>query len=276
MDLDLRKLRYFAAVADRLHFTRAAEDLHIAQPVLSRQIRALEHDLGAELFVRDSHGVTLTRAGQQLLDDARPLLASAEAARRRVLRAARGPQHLVVGFRSGIVVTDAVRAFTAAHPEVTVGVQRLEWDDQAEVLLDGRVDIAFVILPIDERGLEVIPLFREPRLAALPTGHRLAAKESLTLADLAAEPVIGHTHHVGHGTPLAAGAIVVRSVEEKLEHVASGRAITFLPASATGYYTRPDIVYVPVTDAPPDEVCLAYDATRTSSLIGDFARVANV
>lgn len=90
MDLDLRKLRYFVAVASQLHFGRAADDLHIAQPVLSRQIRALEHDLGASLFMRDSHGVTLTEAGKQLLADAGPLLASAHAARRRVAVAAWG------------------------------------------------------------------------------------------------------------------------------------------------------------------------------------------
>ena len=84
MDLDLRKLRYFVAVADSLHFGRAADELHIAQPALSRQIRALEHDLGTPLFTRDSHGVALTDAGRQLLTDAGPLLASAHAVRRRV------------------------------------------------------------------------------------------------------------------------------------------------------------------------------------------------
>ncbi|MGQ4444735.1 LysR family transcriptional regulator, partial [Streptomyces violaceoruber] len=94
MDLDLRKLRYFVAVADRLHFGRAADALHIAQPALSRQIRALEQDLGASLFTRDSHGVTLTDAGRQLLDDAGPLLASAHAVRRRVSVAERGGRRL--------------------------------------------------------------------------------------------------------------------------------------------------------------------------------------
>src|ERR1700712_3555638 len=100
MDLDLRKLRYFLAVADGLHFGRAAEELHIAQPVLSRQIRALEHDLQASLFVRARHGVVLTDAGRQLLADAGPLIASADAVRRRVSVAARGGRRLAGGLRA--------------------------------------------------------------------------------------------------------------------------------------------------------------------------------
>src|SRR4051812_43002724 len=130
MDLDLRKLRYFVAVADTLHFGRAAEELHIAQPVLSRQIRALEKDLGAELFTRDRHGVVLTAAGRQLMTDAGPLLGSADAVRRRVSVAARGSQRLAVGFRTGIPVIPAARAFEARHPDVVLDVQRIEWDDQ--------------------------------------------------------------------------------------------------------------------------------------------------
>lgn len=168
MDLDLRKLRYFAAVADQLHFSRAADELHIAQPVLSRQIRALEQDLGASLFTRDRHGVALTDAGRQLLSDAGPLLASAHAVRRRVSLAARGSRRLMVGFRAGIPVIPAARAFEARHPDVVVDVQRIEGDDQAPMLLDGRIDVGYVRLPIDETGLRVTPLYTEPRVAVLP------------------------------------------------------------------------------------------------------------
>src|ERR1700760_3797543 len=123
MDLDLRKLRYFVAVAGRLHFGRAADDLHIAQPALSRQIRALEDDLGTPLFTRNRHGVALTDAGRQLLTDAGPLLASAQAVRRRVTVAARGSRRLMVGFRAGITVAPAVEQFAARHPDVLVNVQ---------------------------------------------------------------------------------------------------------------------------------------------------------
>ena len=275
-DVDLRKLRYFVSVAGRLNFGRAAEELHIAQPVLSRQIRALETDLGAKLFDRDSHGVRLTAAGEQLLADAGPLLAAADATRRRVAAAAGGPRSLTVGFRSGIVVTPAVQLFAAEYPDVAVQVLKVEWDDQAEVLLDGRADIVFARRPIEERGLRVKPLFTEPRMAVLPINHRLAGKESITEDDVVGEPIIWHPN--GNMLPTrrrhTPANLLVRSVEEKLEHVAAGRGISLLPRSAPVYYSRPDITYVLVSDLPPDEVCLATAATTQSPLVTAFAKAA--
>ena len=273
MDVDLRKIRYFVAVADNLHFRKAAEELHIAQPALSRSIGALERELGTQLFVRDKRSVSLTPAGRQLLDDAQPLLAAADATRRRVQRAGRGAHHLVVGFRAGIVMTPAVRAFTKKRPDVTVEVQRLEWDEQEEVILSGRVDIAYVREPINERGLRLVPLFAERRLAALPAAHPLAGRRSLSTADLAGERHLRYLQRApvpgvpGPQRPL-------RSVEEKLEHVAAGHGIIILPLSATQYYTRTDVVYVTVVDAEPDQVYLALEATRRSKLISGFIRAA--
>ncbi|MCX4096304.1 LysR family transcriptional regulator [Nocardia sp. alder85J] len=276
MDLDLRKLRYFVAVADRLHFGRAADDLHIAQPVLSRQIRALEHDLGAALLTRDSHGVTLTDAGEQLLADAGPLLASADAARRRVTLAARGGRRLMVGFRAGIAVAPAIQQFADQHPDVVVDVQRIEGDDQATRLLDGRIDIGYVRLPIDETGLRVIPVYTEPRVAVLPTGHRLAGKQQITEADLAGEPLLwdsdSSTQPTRRTHPNA--GYLVRGVDETLEHVAAGRGISFLARSATVFYSHPNISYVPVSDVAPDQVCLAVVASRTSPVLDDFVAAA--
>src|SRR3954466_15576361 len=276
MDLDLRKVRYFVAVADRLHFGRAADELHIAQPALSRQIRALENDLGASLFTRDSHGVALTDAGRQLLDDAGPLLASARAVRRRVSVAARGSRRLVVGFRTGIPVIPAARAFEARHPDVVVDVQRIEWDDQALMLLDGRVDVAYVRLPIDGTGLRVTPLYTEPRVAVLPAGHRLAGKEAITEADLAGEPLVWHADTSTQPTrrPHPNAGYLVRGVDETLEHVAAGRGISFLARSAIVFYSHPDVSYVSVTDLAPDQVCLAVAASRTSPVVDDFLSAA--
>jgi DNA-binding transcriptional LysR family regulator len=276
MDLDLRKLRYFVAVADKLHFGRAADELHIAQPVLSRQIRALEHDLGTPLLTRDSHGVALTDAGRQLLTDAGPLLASAHAVRRRVTVAARGSQRLMVGFRAGIAVTPAVRLFATRHPSVIVDVQRIEWEDQATMLLDGRIDVGYVRLPIDEAGLRVTPLYTEPRVAVLPTGHQLADKGQITEADLAGEPLVWPPDTSTQPTrrPHPNAGYLVRGVDETLEHVAAGRGISFLARSATVFYSHPDVVYVPVTDLASDQVCLAVAASRTSPVVNDFLTAA--
>ncbi|MEV4517614.1 LysR substrate-binding domain-containing protein [Dactylosporangium sp. NPDC049525] len=276
MDLDLRKLRYFVAVADRLHFGRAADDLHIAQPVLSRQIRALEQDLGTPLLTRDSHGVALTDAGRQLLADAGPLLASAHAVRRRVTVAARGGQRLMVGFRAGIAVTPAVRLFATQHPSVIVDVQRIEWDDQATMLLDGRIDVGYVRLPINEAGLHVTPLYTEPWVAVLPAGHRLAGKDQITEADLAGEPLLWHADPSTQPTrrPHPNAGYLVRGVDETLEHVAAGRGISFLARSATVFYSHPEVSYVPIPDLAPDQVCLAVAASRTSPLVDDFLTAA--
>jgi DNA-binding transcriptional LysR family regulator len=190
-----------------------------------------------------------------------------------VQRAGRGTHHLVVGFRAGILVTPAVRAFTAERPEVTVGVQRLEWDEQEEFILSGRVDIAYVRQPISERGLRLVALFAERRLAALPADHRLAQRTSLSTADLAGE------RHLRYLQPAPVPGVSgpqrpLRSVEEKLEHVAAGHGIIVLPLSATQYYTRTDVVYVPVVDAELDQVYLASEATRRSKLISGFSQVA--
>jgi DNA-binding transcriptional LysR family regulator len=109
-DLDLRKLRYFLAVVEHLNFARAAQALHIAQPVLSRQIKALEHELDAQLLTRDRRGTELTDAGRQLATDASEILAAAQGLRRRVTRAAHGGATFVIGFMPGLTVTDPVRA----------------------------------------------------------------------------------------------------------------------------------------------------------------------
>jgi DNA-binding transcriptional LysR family regulator len=267
MDLDLRKVRYFVAVAELLHFGRAAERLHIAQPVLSRQIRALEKELAVSLLERGSHGVALTAAGRQLLDDAGPLLASADATRRRAYRAAHGPHRLVVGFRAGVVLSRVLRAFCAGRPDVSVEARRVEWDDQEDLILDGTVDVAFVRPPVRERGLKLLPLFTEELVAMLPADHRLAGKQELASADLDGEPRLRYADPGPDDVP-------IRTIEEKFERVVAGQGITLVPRSVADQYSRPDIAYVPVPDAEPARVLLAWDASRRSPLIAAFADVA--
>ena len=132
MDLDLRKVRYFAAVAEHTSFLRAAEALHIAQPVLSRQIRALESELKVTLFDRDTRGTRLTAAGEAMLEEAHSLLAAAEAAQRRVRDAAAGSRRFTVGFTPGVSITPAVREFSARHADVSVQVLRMDFLHRAE------------------------------------------------------------------------------------------------------------------------------------------------
>jgi DNA-binding transcriptional LysR family regulator len=220
--------------------------------------------------------VTLTDAGEQLLADAGPLLASADAARRRVTLAARGGRRLMVGFRAGVAVAPAIQQFAIRHPDVIVDVQRIEGDDQAAKLLDGRIDIGYVRLPIDETGLRVITVYTEPRVAVLPTGHRLAGKEQITEADLAGEPLLWDSDSSTQPTrrPHPNAGYVVRGVDETLEHVAAGRGISFLARSATVFYSHPNISYVPVSDVAPDQVCLAVAASRTSTVVDDFVAAA--
>lgn len=216
--------------------------------------------------------VTLTDAGRQLLTDAGPLLASAHAVRHRVTVAARGSQRLTVGFRAGITATPAVRQFATQHPNVIVDMQRIESDDQATMLLDGRIDVGYVRLPIDETGLRVTPLYTEPRVAVLPAGHRLAGKEQITEADLAGEPLVWHMDTSTQPTrrPHPNAGYLVRGVDETLEHVAAGRGVSFLARSATVFYSHPEVSYVPIPDLTPDQVCLAVAASRTSPLVDDF------
>ncbi|MGV9350635.1 LysR family transcriptional regulator [Streptomyces spiralis] len=282
MDLDLRKLRYFVAVAEELHFGRAAERLHIAQPVLSRQIRSLEDDLGTEIFVRDRRGTLLTPAGEQLLEDAVPLLASADALVRRAKTAAQGTPTLTIGFMPGITVTPATAVFTTRHPDVNVRLLRTSWNDQVEVLLDGRADVGVVRLPIDQHGLEVRPLFQEPRVVMLPAGHRLADKASVTVGDLAAEHLLQDPDAVPEWRDVALElrgdrrpeVPPIHQVEEKLELVASGAGICVIPLSTAGFYTRPDVIALPVEGIGPNKVALAWVASRRSPLVHDFAEAA--
>ncbi|GHJ99668.1 LysR family transcriptional regulator [Streptomyces sp. Y2F8-2] len=283
MDVDLRKLRYFVAVAEELHFGRAAERLHIAQPVLSRQIRALEEELRAELFVRDRRGTMLTPAGEQLREDAPPLLAASEALLRRVTSAARGTPTFTIGFMPGITVTPAVRTLTSRRPGLTVRLLRTSWVDQVEVLHDGRADVSIVRLPIDRQGLQVVPLFQEPRVVVLPLDHPLAGKQSVAIADLAADHLLQDPDAVPEWRDVALEmrerdrpeVPQIHQVEEKLELVASGAGVCVIPLSTAGFYTRPDVVPVPVEDIGPNHVCLAWMATRRSPLIREFAEAAS-
>ncbi|WP_329129002.1 LysR substrate-binding domain-containing protein [Streptomyces sp. NBC_01476] len=262
MDLDLRKLRYFAAVAEHRHFGRAAEQLYISQPVLSRQIRALEQELGCALLVRTTRSVQLTPAGEQLHEDARGVFASVDSVVRRVHEADRGVERLVVAFASGLHVSEAVRAFTATHPGVEIELFRLNWWEQDAPLRDGRADVGYLRRPFDDTGLRVLAVGSEQKVSCLPVTHPLARRRALTLADLDGETI------------LDAQARRTSSVEEKFELIAAGHGIAMVPRSVAASYSRPDLVYRPVTDAAPVETCVAVAEDRRERRVLDFVTFA--
>jgi DNA-binding transcriptional LysR family regulator len=266
-DLDMRKLRYFVAVAEEQHFGRAAQRLHIAQPVLSRQIRAFEHDLGVQLFARDSRGTQLTSAGTQLLADARYLLAESRAVRDRMARTAAPLQRITIGVMPGLRATAAVRAFEASDPSRRAEVIQVSWSDQVNVVRDGRADIVYAREPFDHDGLGTLPLLEEPRDVALPACDPLAAKASLRLADLADRRLLQDPATVPEWFELATPAqrracvgAAARTVEEKLEMVAGTQGFVILPRSTTTFYRRPDVSITPIVDIAPSQVTLIWDA----------------
>jgi DNA-binding transcriptional LysR family regulator len=174
--VELRKLRYFVAVAAEANFGRAAARLYMTQPALSRQIQSLEAEIGVRLFDRDRRGARLTPAGEQFRDDAKHLLELFVAARHRARQAARPASHFTVGFMPGVAATPVIREFAESLPGADISVVHTSPSNQVDYLLAGRVDVCFVQLPISPRLFEIVPLFLEPQVIALPAEHPLATK----------------------------------------------------------------------------------------------------
>lgn len=202
--MELRHLRYFVAVATELHFGRAAKQLHITQPPLSMQIRALEEELGVTLLHRTRRQVSMTRAGKAFLHDARQILERAEQAVLTARRAARGEiGELVVGF---ISVADynllplVLREFRRCYPQVTMSLKELTTDAQIAELSEGRIDVGFLLPPVSEPTIESVPILREPLIAAIPEHHPLASTQGkIPLASLSSAPFIMTPRHMAPG-----------------------------------------------------------------------------
>jgi DNA-binding transcriptional LysR family regulator len=193
--MELRHLRYFVMLAEELHFGRAAEKLHISQPPLSMQIRALEDELGVRLFNRTQRHVALTQAGNALLQEARQVLARVDQAVLVTRRAGRGEiGQLAVGFISVAdynVLPSVLRDFRRRYPLVNLTLHEATTDVQVRDLLAGRLDVGFVLPPVGEPALESVSILREPLIAALPDKHPLADKPGkLDLGKLRDAPFI--------------------------------------------------------------------------------------
>ncbi|HEX4395770.1 MAG TPA: LysR family transcriptional regulator, partial [Mycobacterium sp.] len=250
VDLDLRLLRYFVVVADHRHFGRAATALRVAQPSLSRQIRRLEQQLGARLLDRTPQGTRLTEAGEVFLPAAKALLRSAARAAAQT-RAAAQPSRITIGYTTGLIVTPAARELRRQHPDSDVHTVHLEWNAARQSLLDHRVDAVVTRLPFPTDQLHVTILYDEPRVLVVPLDHRLAGKESITLDDIADEPM----PRIRDSDPAwsafwrvdprpdgrrAPDGPFIDALEDKFEVIAAGQAVA-ITAGSHGVALRPDL-----------------------------------
>jgi DNA-binding transcriptional LysR family regulator len=282
VDLDLRLVRYFAAVAEHRHFGRAAAELRVAQPSLSRQIRQLEQQLGAQLLDRTPQGTRLTEAGEVFLPRAKALLRSAAQAAA-ATRAAAQPSTITVGYTPGIIVTPAVRNLRRQRPDADVQTLHLDWNEPREALLDHRVDAAVTRLPLRTDELHVTILYDEPRLLLVPLDHRLAGKESVTLDDIADEPIPRMPDPVWNaywridprpdGSPAPDGPLVA-AIEDKNELIAAGQAVAIIPGGIPASAIRPDLTTIPLHGVEPSHVVLATRAGDRSRLVAAFRKSA--
>ncbi|MCW5834377.1 MAG: LysR family transcriptional regulator [Labilithrix sp.] len=192
--MELRHLRYFVAVAEELHFGRAAEKMKIAQPPLSRQIQALEGELEVALFDRSRRKVELTVAGATLLEHARRVFEAVELAKRETGRAGRGERgRIAIGYPSSLAYSglpELLRTFRARFPDVEVALSELGPQAQIDALRAGRLDVGFVRAPLEEPGLASLLVRREPLVVALPAEHPAAVRARIPLSVLAEEPFV--------------------------------------------------------------------------------------
>lgn len=277
--VELRHLRSFVAVAEERSFTRAALRLSLTQPALSRTIAQFEQLLGVTLLHRTRQIVELTSAGQQFLPAARRALAVVEDALR---SATEDIPPLRVGFTYGAAlpyIAPIVKAFERAQPRTSVELHRV--DDPLAGLGDGRSDIAFLPMAPDDPTIETTILAHEPRVAAIPADHPLARRRSLRLRDLRSEKlvinVVSGTTSVDLWPPDEQPRLIVevRNVEEWLEAIAAGRGVGMTPATTSRVYTHPQISYLPILDAPPVQIVMAWPAKAPHPLKDSFLAAAS-
>ena len=262
--MELRHLRYFIAVAEELHFGRAAERLNIAQPPLSRQIRDLEREVGTPLFERIPRGVDLTPAGRAFLPEARQTLSQAERAQRTAQRAARGEiGRLRVGFVEAAtyrgILPDVLGFFRIHLPDIGISLLEMDPIEQAEAFRDGRIDLGILhSLPADaDRWLLAEPVYADALVAAIPGTHDLAGRTRVSLANLGGESFVLFPRYAAPGlydaiiASCRSAGFSPRIVQEAegwhtlAGLVGAGVGVAFVPQSFTNF-ARPGVVYLPV------------------------------
>jgi DNA-binding transcriptional LysR family regulator len=289
MDVELRHLRYFLAVADELHFGRAAERVRVAQPAVSQQIQRLEQAIGTRLFERNRREVRLTPAGETLRAYAQRAVDDVELGVRAAQRAAAGEiGHLTIGFletAASTIVPQAVRRFQAAHPDVELTLRELGVGAQIDGLESGRLDVGFLRPPIGSAGLVFEKLVDEELVAAVPSGHPLAGRESVVARTIAGEPLVMLAREVVpslYDQVLAlnqeaegAGNIAqeATSIQAVLGLVAAGLGLAVLPASVRSL-SRAGVDFVAIRSRHRSPLFIAHRRGDDSALVVRFAAAA--
>ncbi|WP_039799492.1 LysR family transcriptional regulator [Nocardia araoensis] len=255
--IDVVRLRWFVAVAQELHFARAAKSLHISRQKLSHAVIDLENELGTKLFVPGAQPTQLTDDGRELQEQARAIIARAESAAQG--QQPQAPAVLRVGFVPGVTVSKWSRIWAERFPDTPLEVSALAQADQEAALRAGRVDMCFVRLPIDRDGMSAIPLYREVPVVVVQKEHPLSVFDEVRVADLADERLQDTSD--------------VDAVGGALELVAAAGGAAIVPHSLARLHHRRDLVYRPMLDVPDTEVALAWPADRTTDLVEEFIGV---
>lgn len=289
--MDIRHLQYFLAVAEELHFGRAAKRLHIAQPPLSRQIRKLEEELGVPLFNRAKHRIHLTHAGRVFMEEARLILAQTREAVLAAQRAADGQAgRLVIGFISAAtcdVLPTVLPVFRERCPDVELTLRELHTSQQIHALRSGRIHLGLVRAPAYDRAVVFEPILREPLMVALPANHRLACLPTIPTQFLADEPFIllPRRYAPGYYDQLVSvcqqAGFTPHVVQEALQvHtvvglVAAGIGIA-LVAPSVRRIQREGVVYRGLDQEPVPQVetAMAWHRDNTSAILSNFLNVA--
>lgn len=285
--MELRHLRYFAAVAEELHFGKAAARLHISQPPLSVHIRELETEIGARLFDRSTRRVSLTPAGAAFQDRVAVVLALLEDAVTEAADFGAGKRGRVrVGFVSSASVTilpRAVRRFRDRYPAVEVQLEPLTTGEQLEGLRSQALDVGLIRTATVEDDISIEPLLTEEMVAVVPREHPLAKLRSVAPAQLANEKLVLFPRDMMPGFVgqvwdlLRPHTVELNVIQEAIHHetvvglVSAGVGVSILPASVSRVQT-PDIVIVPIDGAPRTSLMVATRVGEDSGIVTEFLR----
>jgi DNA-binding transcriptional LysR family regulator len=287
--IELRHLRYFIAVAEELHFGRAAERLHIAQPPLSQQIRQLETELGFQLFHRTKRSVKLTEAGQVFFTESQRLFRQLDQAIEIGRQTSRGEVgQLVIGFVSSTaynVLPDILRSFRATVPTVKLELHELTTDQQLQWLRENRLDVGLLRPPIEDSTFQLSIIFQEPLVVALPETHPLAAEPEISPPDLALESfiifprtlapglydqIISFCQQAGFSPTIVQEAIQMQTI---ISLVAAGIGIAIVPLSLQNLQ-RTGVIYKRFNqETPQAAIALIYKPNDTAPAVQKFLEI---